>query len=55
LDVSSALFIGELDGSIFAPMQELMYLEMGGNLYNSTLPQEIAKLPKLEALYAFDW
>lgn len=32
-------------------MQELLYLEMGGNSYNSIFPASIASLPKLEALY----
>jgi Leucine-rich repeat (LRR) protein len=54
LDVSETLFIGELDGSIFEPLTELMYLEMGGNLYNSTLPQQIIDLPNLEAFYAYE-
>lgn len=51
LDISETLFLGELDGSIFAPLQELVYLEMGQNFYNSTLPSEIYTLPKLQAFY----
>jgi Leucine-rich repeat (LRR) protein len=54
LDVSNTLFYGELDGSIFQPLQKLLYLELGGNVYNSTLPQEIVQLPHLEALYIYD-
>lgn len=54
LDVSNTLFYGELDGSIFKPLQKLLYLELGGNMYNSSLPQEIATLPDLEALYIYD-
>ena len=54
LDISNTLFMGELDGSIFSPMQNLMYLEMGGNIYNSTMPSEIAALPSLEAFYIYD-
>lgn len=53
LDVATTLFYGELDGSIFAPLKELIYLELGDNWYNSSLPAEIAELPKLEALYAY--
>ena len=53
LDFSETLFIGELDGSIFAPLTQLMYLEMGGNLFNSTMPTEIPRLPNLEALYSY--
>lgn len=54
LDISENYFIGDLDGSIFAPLTQLLYLEMGGNLFNSTMPVEISKLPNLEALYAYD-
>jgi hypothetical protein len=54
LDISYTTFYGPLDGSIFKPLQELVYLEMGGNWYNSTFPMEIATLPKLEALYVDD-
>ena len=54
LDVADTLFVGELDGSIFEPLTQLLYLEIGGNLYNSTLPQEIIELPNLEAIYAYD-
>ena len=54
LDISETYFFGELDGSIFAPLQNLMYLEMGGNIYNSTIPSEIANLPNLEAFYLYD-
>jgi hypothetical protein len=35
-------------------MKELLYLEMGGNSYNSSFPASIASLPKLEALYLED-
>lgn len=54
LDIAETLFQGDLDGSIFAPLEHLMYLEMGGNAYNSTLPLEIVTLPNLEALYLYD-
>jgi hypothetical protein len=54
LDISYTTFYGPLDGSIFKPLQELVYLEMGGNWYNSTFPMAIATLPKLEALYVDD-
>ncbi len=54
LDVSETLFIGDLDGSIFTPLTNLIYLEMGGNLYNTTLPEEITSLPSLEALYIYE-
>ena len=51
LEIASTGFSGAIDGSIFEPMKDLVYLDMGGNLYNSTLPMEIARLPALEALY----
>ena len=51
LEIASTAFAGAIDGSIFEPMKELIYLDMGGNLYNSTFPMEIARLPSLEALY----
>jgi Leucine-rich repeat (LRR) protein len=35
-------------------MKELLYLEMGGNSYNSAVPAGIASLPELEALYLDD-
>lgn len=54
LDVSETLFIGDLDGSVFEPLTQLIYLEMGGNLYNTSMPLEIATLPNLEALYAYN-
>jgi hypothetical protein len=54
LDIASNLFFGDLDGSIFEPMTKLIYLELGGNSFNSTMPLEISKLPKLEAFYAYD-
>jgi hypothetical protein len=54
LVIASALFFGDLDGSIFEPMTELIYLELGGNSFNSTIPLEISKLPKLEAFYGYD-
>lgn len=54
LDMSETLFVGDLDGSIFSPLTQLMYLEIGGNLFNTTLPQQIINLPNLEALYVYD-
>lgn len=54
LDVASTMFLGHLDGSIFANMQYLRYLELGDNLYESEMPIEITQLPDLEALYAYN-
>lgn len=54
LDVSNTLFYGELDGSIFAPLQKLVYLDLGGNWYNCTIPNEMYELPELEALYVYE-
>lgn len=54
LDVSETMFTGPLDGSIFASLTQLAYLEIGGNIYNSSLPDDIIHLPELEALYLYD-
>lgn len=53
LDIAETLFVGEIDGSIFEPLTELLFLEMGGNMFNSTMPLEIINLSNLEALYAY--
>lgn len=52
LDISYCLFFGEIEGAIFSGMDKLGYLEMGGNSYNSSIPDEIASLPELKYLYA---
>ena len=54
LDVENTFFYGDLDGNIFKDLKDLIYLDIGDVWYNSTFPSTIAKLPKLEALYAYD-
>jgi hypothetical protein len=51
-DFSYTLYFGKLDGSIFENLSNLNYLVMTGNSFNSTLPEQIIKLPELEYLYA---
>lgn len=52
LDFSNSLYFGKLDGTTFANLSNLRYLAMDGNAYNSSIPLELAQLPKLEYLYA---
>lgn len=52
LDVSYTLFFGSLDGSIFQDLTNLIYLDIGGNSYNSSFPLELASLPALKYVYA---
>lgn len=52
LDVSFTLFHGPMHGDeVFSNLQKLRYLEMGGNAYNTSVPESIYTLPKLERLY----
>jgi hypothetical protein len=51
LDISYTLFYGALDGAVFAGLDALKYLEMGGNAYDSPVPTEIVSLPSLANLY----
>ena len=52
LDVSESLYFGSLDGATFSNLSNLRYLVIDGNMYNSSLPSDIAQLPNLEYLYA---
>lgn len=51
-DCSYTLYHGPLVGSSFAYLSNLEYLHIGGNRYNSSIPIELATLPKLEYFYA---
>eukprot|EP00980_Cylindrotheca_fusiformis_P009155 scaffold1992_cov113-Cylindrotheca_fusiformis.AAC.20 len=51
-DCSYTLYFGNLDGQVFSQLSNLNYLNIDGNSYNSTLPQELVDLPQLEYLYA---
>ena len=44
---------GPLDGRVFEPLTRLRYLEISENRLNSTIPQGLADLPNLHALYAY--
>jgi Leucine-rich repeat (LRR) protein len=52
LDVSYTLYRGALQPSLFRNWPDLVYLKMGGNSYNSSLPLAQANLPSLKYLYA---
>ncbi|CAJ1948897.1 unnamed protein product [Cylindrotheca closterium] len=52
LDVSYMLWYGELKPGVFQPLQNLEFLAMGGNEYNSALPNDLVQLPNLKFLYA---
>jgi Leucine-rich repeat (LRR) protein len=54
LDISYMLWYGSLDTNphIWKPLTKLESLVMGGNDYNSNLPQELVTLPNLKYLYA---
>jgi hypothetical protein len=51
-DCSYTLYSGPLQGTIFAPLTNLVYLTLTGNTYSSALPEELITLPQLEFLYA---
>lgn len=53
LDVANTLMNGPLDGSIFAKLTRLRYLDLSETTFNSTIPETLAKLPRLSALYAY--
>jgi hypothetical protein len=54
LDISYMLWYGELgsNGNLWGNLQNLQTLTMGGNEYNSTLPEALVTLPNLRYLYA---
>lgn len=51
-DCSYTLYHGALRGDAFRLLNSLEYLHIGGNEFNSTIPSELAALPKLQYLYA---
>eukprot|EP00546_Thalassionema_frauenfeldii_P002499 CAMPEP_0178935198 /NCGR_PEP_ID=MMETSP0786-20121207/24367_1 /TAXON_ID=186022 /ORGANISM="Thalassionema frauenfeldii, Strain CCMP 1798" /LENGTH=764 /DNA_ID=CAMNT_0020613229 /DNA_START=20 /DNA_END=2315 /DNA_ORIENTATION=+ len=52
LDVSYTYFYGPIRGpEVFANLQKLRIIEMGGNEYNQEIPSEIARLPELTNFY----
>ena len=52
LDLSYAFYYGPLRDQVFANLQNLAYLDIGGNRINSTLVASIANLSKLRFMYA---
>lgn len=52
LDVSYTAYRGELDPNLFADLDQLFVLTMGGNSYNSSIPSTIGRLPELSYMYA---
>ncbi|CAJ1953733.1 unnamed protein product [Cylindrotheca closterium] len=54
LEMANSNIVGDFDGSIFKNLKQLVYLDIGGILFNNTLPDEITQIPRLEALYAYD-
>lgn len=52
LDVSYTLYFGALRDDVFERLDNLRYLWMGGNSYNSTIPRAVGQLPSLLYLYA---
>jgi len=46
-DCSFTLYFGPLNGATFAPLQNLEYLVLSGNAYNTSIPVEIGQLPNL--------
>ena len=53
-DCSYTLFLGPLRGEIFENMNQLKYLWIGRNSYNSSIPKSITNLPNLHFFYAED-
>jgi len=54
LDISYVSWFGPLGPSPWSQLTNLEYLVLNGNVFNTTLPPELLKLPKLEYLYAVE-
>ncbi|KAL7580263.1 hypothetical protein ACA910_012999 [Epithemia clementina (nom. ined.)] len=54
LDVSYSLYFGPLQEETFQNLTHLQYLDIGGNSYNSSLPESIGNLTNLVYFYADD-
>ena len=50
-DCSYTLYHGPLRGEAFANTNNLVYLYIGGNAFNTTIPSQLAQLPKLKYMY----
>lgn len=51
-DCSYTLYFGELKAEIFENLNQLEYLYIGGNSFNSSIPTNIGQLPNLLYFYA---
>jgi len=54
LEMANSNIVGKWDGSVFANLKQLVYLDIGGIGFNRTMPNAITRLPRLEAIYAYD-
>ena len=54
MDVANTFFLGQFQEYIFEDLEDLIYLDIGDNLYNMTVPTLLTELPNLKALYAYD-
>ena len=51
LDISYTLFFGPLRPEVFENLNQLQYLYMGGNSYNSSIPSTVSEMENLLYLY----
>jgi Leucine-rich repeat (LRR) protein len=54
LDISFNSWFGPLTASPWSQLTNLEYLVMNGHVFNTSLPEELIRLPKLEYLYAVE-
>jgi len=54
LDISFTSWFGPLNSNPWSKLTNLEYLAMNGNVFNTTLPEELIQLPKLQYLYMVD-
>ncbi|KAL3941508.1 MAG: hypothetical protein SGBAC_004154 [Bacillariaceae sp.] len=54
LDISFTSWFGPLTSNPWSRLTNLEYLVMNGNVFNTTLPEELVRLPKLRYLYMVD-
>lgn len=52
LDVSYSLFFGPLNPAVFENLNQVQYLYIGGNSYNSSIPSTVGQMENLLYLYA---
>ena len=53
-DISFAFYTGGLTDANFAGLEDLVFLDLDGNAFNSSIPDAIGALPNLEFLYLSD-